>query len=578
MIFSLRRQFCKGLIGQRPSLSKLRAVILLALLPALLPVQTMAKPSNPDVFRDYLIGSYANYLDDKAVRSQYYSRAFSSLDTDVRLGRLAMVAAIEAGDMKQAIALAKRVTKTHKKESLARALLGVEAFKAGRNSKAAKYFDATSVDVTMALLMQLVSGWNEYDRGKSDAARKIFENMGGAGFFKTYGQLQLAKLESFEGNFEAAEAAFAAIEATDISGVETAIARAYFHLQQDDTAAALSVLQDYDSENDSFGIGPVPFLIAQIKDGTSLSDYTSAKHQAARALTDPSLLFFYRNRSIDGAEIYLRFARWIDPNYHKSAIWLGDLLDNSERADEGYALNKDIKEGSPYYVSARLNVANYFFDNEQDERALKILESLSQSHPSFITREALGRARFFREDFEGALPFYNDIVNSMDEAELKDNVMPLRLRGIIYERTDQWPLAEKDFKRVLELSPDDVETLNYLGYTWVDRGENLKMAFDMIRKAVAAEPESGAIVDSLGWAHYKLGEYQEAKVNLEKAVVLSPSSATIIDHLGDVYWKLGRKREARFQWQRALEFEPTDKEKVDIDLKLKSGLSAVISQ
>ena len=98
------------------------------------------------------------------------------------------------------------------------------------------------------------------------------------------------------------------------------------------------------------------------------------------------------------------------------------------------------------------------------------------------------------------------------------------------------------------------------------------------RKAVAAEPESGAIVDSLGWAHYKLGEYQEAKVNLEKAVVLSPSSATIIDHLGDVYWKLGRKREARFQWQRALEFEPTDKEKADIDLKLKSGLRAVISQ
>ena len=187
MIFSLRRQFYKGLMGQRLGLKRLRAVILLALiaatLPALLPVQAMAKPSNPDVFRDYLIGSYANYLDDKGVRSQYYSRAFSSLDTDVRLGRLAMVAAIEAGDMKQAIALAKRVTKTHKKESLARALLGVEAFKAGRNSKAAKYFDATSVDVTMALLMQLVSGWNEYDRGKSDAARKIFENMGGAGFF-----------------------------------------------------------------------------------------------------------------------------------------------------------------------------------------------------------------------------------------------------------------------------------------------------------------------------------------------------------------------------------------------------------
>ena len=109
----------------------------------------------------------------------------------------------------------------------------------------------------------------------------------------------------------------------------------------------------------------------------------------------------------------------------------------------------------------------------------------------------------------------------------------------------------------------------------MDRGENLEDAFDMIRQAVEQEPQSGAIVDSLGWAHYKLGEYEKAKVNLEKAVALSPSSATIIDHLGDVYWKLGRKREAGFQWKRALEFDPTDKERATIEIKLKGGLDAV---
>ena len=73
----------------------------------------------------------------------------------------------------------------------------------------------------------------------------------------------------------------------------------------------------------------------------------------------------------------------------------------------------------------------------------------------------------------------------------------------------------------------------------------------------------------------RLGEYEEAKVNLEKAVALSPSSATIIDHLGDVYWKLGRKREAGFQWKRALEFDPTDEERATIDIKLVGGLEAV---
>ena len=163
----------------------------------------------------------------------------------------------------------------------------------------------------------------------------------------------------------------------------------------------------------------------------------------------------------------------------------------------------------------------------------------------------------------------------MSNEELTANVEPLRFRGIIYERLKRWPEAEADFKRVLELVPDDVDTLNYLGYTWVDRGENLTEAFDMIREAVNQQPESGAIVDSLGWAHYKLGEYAEARENLEKAVVLSPSSATIIDHLGDVYWKLGRKREAGFQWKRALEFDPTDEERATIELKLEKGLDAV---
>jgi len=537
-----------------------------------LPLAAQAEATNPAILGEYLAGSYANYLEDKDARSDYYSRAFYHADEDVRLGRLAMVSAIETGDMELAVILARKVLKTHKRESMARALLGVEAFKAGRRSRAAKYFDGQSVDITMSLLMQIVDGWNEVGRGKPDAARKIFAGMGGAGFFKAYGQLQVAKLETQRGNYDAAETAFEIVEAAGISGVETVLSRAYFYLAKDNQQGALDALNAYNDDNDTFGTGPVPHYIRLIEAGQPLPDISDVKTQAARALTDPSLLFFYRNRSVDGAEIYLRFARWIDPSYDKATIWLSDLLDNSQRADKAFEIYDKIDKDSPYYVSAQLNAANYFFDLEEDEKALKILEDLSQFRPSFITREALGRARFFREDFAGALPFYTDIIESMSEAEMKENISPLRLRGIIYERTDQWPLAEADFKRVLELSPDDVETLNYLGYTWVDRGENLTEAFEMIRKAVAEEPESGAIVDSLGWAHYKLGQYTEAKNKLEDAVVLSPSSATIIDHLGDVYWKLGRKREAGFQWKRALEFDPTDEEKEAITTKLKSGL------
>jgi len=158
---------------------------------------------------------------------------------------------------------------------------------------------------------------------------------------------------------------------------------------------------------------------------------------------------------------------------------------------------------------------------EEDDKAIEVLEKLNAREQSTLTQGRLGLVRFFRENYEEALPFYEVLIESLSEEELK---------------------AE---------------------------------AFDMIRKAVEEQPDSGAIVDSLGWAHYKLGEYEKAKENLEKAVVLSPSSATIIDHLGDVYWKLGRKREAGFQWKRALEFEPTDEERATIDIKLEGGLEAV---
>jgi len=265
----------------------------------------------------------------------------------------------------------------------------------------------------------------------------------------------------------------------------------------------------------------------------------------------------------------------LDPEHDKAKLWLGSLLENTEREDEAMSMYEGVNSNSDYIVSTRLSQANVWFAREKDDEALKVLEAVNANHPSFVTREALGRARLIRENYAEALPIYDELVKSMSEEELKADTQPLYFRGICYEREKQWANAEADFKRVLEINPDDADALNYLGYTWVDRGENLTEAFAMINKALELDPNSGAITDSLGWAHYKLGQYSEAKTKLEAAVVLAPSSATIIDHLGDVYWKLGRHREAGYQWERALDFDPTDEERAAIRVKLKGGLEAV---
>ncbi|MGF1545244.1 MAG: tetratricopeptide repeat protein, partial [Parvularculaceae bacterium] len=146
------------------------------------------------------------------------------------------------------------------------------------------------------------------------------------------------------------------------------------------------------------------------------------------------------------------------------------------------------------------------------------------------------------------------------------------IRGGARLEADLWPGAEADLKKALELAPNEATTLNYLGYSWVERGLHLDEAFDLIERAVALAPQSGAVTDSLGWAHYQLGDYEKAVANLERAATLEPGDPTITDHLGDAYWRQGRRREARFQWRRALELDPAEDVRAKIETKLAQGL------
>ena len=541
--------------------------------------EAYAAPKTKDLsalYGDYLAGSYAQHIDDRESQQKYFTRAFLSQPKDIRIGRRAIVSALETGDMASAVKLSGRVLKADKSEPMARAVLGVDAFRLGRKKRALKYFSGRSNDVTMTILMKLVQGWVEVEDKDYEAARESFANLEGGLYFDHYAELQLAKLDGLQGETDAALERLDAVSEAGISGVEALLTRARILSAADRSDEAIAALEEILIDNEGLSIGPVGQYLARLKVGESLPK-SSAKLEAARALTEPAFGFFAANRSTDGAELFLRFANWIEPEHTKSSLWLASLLEDRDEAgrDDAYALYKKIDDQNPHYVSAQLNIANIYFNREDDDKAIQTLEALNTREQSVLTRESLGRARFFRENYEEALPFYKELVDSLTDEEITANVESLRFRGIIYERLKRWPEAEADFKRVLRLVPDDVDTLNYLGYTWVDRGENLTEAFDMIREAVKQQPQSGAIVDSLGWAHYKLGEYDKARENLEKAVALSPSSATIIDHLGDVYWKLGRKREAGFQWKRALEFDPTDEERATIEIKLDKGLDAV---
>jgi Flp pilus assembly protein TadD len=146
-------------------------------------------------------------------------------------------------------------------------------------------------------------------------------------------------------------------------------------------------------------------------------------------------------------------------------------------------------------------------------------------------------------------------------------------RAMAKEKLKRLDDSENDIQTALRLSPEQPELLNYLGYSWVDRGRNIPQALTMLEKARSLRPYDGYIVDSVGWAYYQLGRYEDAAKTLEAAVLLVPGDPTINDHLGDALWRAGRRIDARFQWNHALTFSDSDTDKAAIERKLKTGLS-----
>jgi tetratricopeptide (TPR) repeat protein len=147
-------------------------------------------------------------------------------------------------------------------------------------------------------------------------------------------------------------------------------------------------------------------------------------------------------------------------------------------------------------------------------------------------------------------------------------------RGAVRTEAGWWPEGRDDLEKALSMSPDEPLILNYLGYSYVERGEQLERAFAMIERALAIDPQNGAIVDSLGWAHFQQGRYEEAVRLLEQAVGLEPADGVITDHLGDAYYAAGKTREARFEWRRVLELDDADDElKASVRAKLDGDFS-----
>lgn len=280
-------------------------------------------------------------------------------------------------------------------------------------------------------------------------------------------------------------------------------------------------------------------------------------------------------RSTDVAILYLNLALYLQPDFDLGRVLLASRYEAMEKYDVANSIYAGIQQTSPYYAMTQVQAGINDGRQGKPQDGIIKLKALSASLPQETdVWTALGDLFRSSDQYKEAASAYDKAIAGIPPGDRRLTGL-YYARGVAFERSNRWPDAERDFQAALKINPDRADVLNYLGYSWIEKGQHLDQAVQMLEKARALRPMDGFIADSVGWAYFRLGRYQDAVRTLEEAVQLAPGASDVNDHLGDAYWRVGRKIDARYQWQHALAMEPDPKQKPILERKLQFGLDAV---
>jgi tetratricopeptide (TPR) repeat protein len=528
----------------------------------------------------YLAARAASMQSDFEQAAEFYARALARDRRNPALMESLLIAQVSLGRIDKAVPVAEVLEDSGTRSQVAELVLTADAILKGDFAR----FAALEIeDEGIGPLVDgLVKAWASMGAGEVSSALEGFDAVAGRagldGFALYHKALALASV----GDFEGAEAIFAGdTSGTILQTRRGVLARAQVLSQLERNEEAVTLIGDAFSGAtdpeieillDALRNGDsVPFtFVRNVQDGMAEVFYSVAA--ALRTEANPEFTL-----------LYAQVARVLRPDHVDALLLTAELLESLSQFDAAIAVYKEVPADDPAYHAAELGRSDALRRSGRDDAAIEVLEQLTRSHGDLPTvHSALGDALRASERFGEAIDAYNRAV-ALTEDRGGASWFLLYARAICYERTDQWALAEADFRAALELNPNQPQVLNYLGYSLVEMQIKLDEALEMIEQAVAASPDSGYIVDSLGWVLYRLGRYEEAVPHMERAVELLAVDPVVNDHLGDVYWAVGRYREAEFQWMRALSFVDQGETSEDADpdrirRKLEVGLDAVLEE
>jgi tetratricopeptide (TPR) repeat protein len=518
---------------------------------------------------NYLAASIASADRDTAAAALYYREALQADPQNLDLVERAFAAALAAGDARSAYALADRLAARDPGNSLARLALAVRAFSNGQYPAARAQLAAGEAGRARDVTSLLLTAWAYAGAGDLRHALDTLDHIAdpSVAVFRDYHAALVA--ETLGDPIEALRR-YKLAYAKDSGTLRLVDAYARFLARQKDVAGAKKLYADFSQRNPQNPV--VAASLAEIDSGKPVQPVVhNVREGAAEALY--GLGGAGANHGDELASlIYLRLALALRPDHDFAAVSVANLLSDLKRGDEAVQAYLAVPKTSPLSESATIQAAIEYDGLDKTSAGLALMKQVVADHPDDPEAwSAYGTLQRSAKDFQGAADSYDKAIAKLSDPG-KANWVLYYFRGISYERTKQWPKAEIDFKTALKLFPDEPMVLNYLGYSWVDQGLNLDEAFKMLRRAVDLKPTDGYIVDSLGWANYKLGHYEEATRDLERAVELKPVDPVVNDHLGDAYWQVGRKTEAHFQWNHARDFGPEPEDLPKILAKIKDGL------
>jgi Flp pilus assembly protein TadD len=521
-------------------------------------------PPAASAYGMYLAGQGAMRGGANQDAARFFDAARATKGSDELVAENAFTAALLAGDVQRASTIAPTgAAASEAAKRMAVMVRAVELMAEGKGKEAYVILTSAEVGFPHRPAAALLAPWAAAEAGNVDASL-VRPQVRGDKLVDYFGAMGQGLLFERAGRFDEAETDLKATTSVD-NPTELAVLTYGGFLER--RGRRLDAVALYATANDGAPTQAVAAAKARAESGHPAPPAPpSLREGAAQALLGPTATMIAAKQQLI-ALAYLRLLLRLDPNHGDAWMMVGDLMASNDDMASARLAYAHVPAGSPDYVSAQGKLAWTYEQAGDHASAQKIAR---QAAVSGGPDAQLTLSDLLRDDDrcqESA-----DILTGLIKAAPKPDWRLLFGRAICFEKLGRWPDAEADLQAALKLRPDEPELLNYLGYSWIDRGIRLKEALAMVEQAVGANPRSGAMVDSLGWAYYKLGDYKQAVEKLEAAVELEAGDPDINNHLGDAYWRVGRRDEAQFQWRRVLTLNPDEKQRAAAEAKLASPL------